>query len=159
LKSQRDTNILLGMFFNLYTSELLFFVCYSFEFCMLFCSIFSRYGIHSLPSVLMVNGTSRVRYRGPKNLDSLVKFYKKTTGKVLSLANKKIYMFYLVMFVFITYQKVMFVFICLHTYVGLSSSYSYHNSLQCYMNNPYINICGAWSNCYFFLCLPYSENG
>lgn len=43
-------------------------------------SIFSRYGIHSLPSILMVNGTSRVRYRGPKNLVSLVQFYKKTTG-------------------------------------------------------------------------------
>ncbi|XP_050244912.1 5'-adenylylsulfate reductase-like 5 isoform X1 [Quercus robur] len=43
-------------------------------------SIFSRYGIHSLPSILMVNRTSRVRYRGPKNLISLVQFYKKTTG-------------------------------------------------------------------------------
>ncbi|KAM3738450.1 hypothetical protein ACB098_09G131500 [Castanea mollissima] len=43
-------------------------------------SIFSRYGIHSLPSILMVNRTSRVRYHGPKNLISLVQFYKKTTG-------------------------------------------------------------------------------
>jgi thiol-disulfide isomerase/thioredoxin len=42
--------------------------------------IFSRYGIHSLPSILMVNRTSRVRYRGPKNLVSLVQFYEKTTG-------------------------------------------------------------------------------
>ncbi|KAG2682796.1 hypothetical protein I3843_10G001500 [Carya illinoinensis] len=43
-------------------------------------SIFSRFGIHSWPSILMVNKTSRVRYRGPKNLSSLVQFYKKTTG-------------------------------------------------------------------------------
>ncbi|KAJ8763140.1 hypothetical protein K2173_025525 [Erythroxylum novogranatense] len=43
-------------------------------------SIFSRYGIHSLPSILLVNQTSRVRYHGPKDLQSLVQFYEKTTG-------------------------------------------------------------------------------
>lgn len=43
-------------------------------------SVFSRYGIHSLPSILVVNQTSRVRYRGPKDLLSLVQFYEKTTG-------------------------------------------------------------------------------
>lgn len=43
-------------------------------------SIFSRYGIHSLPTVLMMNKTSRTRFRGAKNLHSFVKFYKKTTG-------------------------------------------------------------------------------
>ncbi|KAL9431442.1 hypothetical protein AB3S75_026598 [Citrus x aurantiifolia] len=43
-------------------------------------SIFSRYGIHSLPSILLVNQTSRLRYQGPKDLHSLVQFYEKTTG-------------------------------------------------------------------------------
>uniref|UniRef100_A0A5B7A5C3 Thioredoxin domain-containing protein n=1 Tax=Davidia involucrata TaxID=16924 RepID=A0A5B7A5C3_DAVIN len=43
-------------------------------------SIFSRYGIHSLPTILMVNQTSRMRFRGSKDLYSLVKFYEKTTG-------------------------------------------------------------------------------
>ncbi|XP_022746985.1 5'-adenylylsulfate reductase-like 5 [Durio zibethinus] len=43
-------------------------------------SIFSRYGIHSLPSILIVNQTSRVRYHGPKDLPSIVQFYQKATG-------------------------------------------------------------------------------
>ncbi|KAJ0013291.1 hypothetical protein Pint_20146 [Pistacia integerrima] len=43
-------------------------------------SVFSRYGIHSLPSILLVNQTSKLRYRGPKDLHSLVQFYQKTTG-------------------------------------------------------------------------------
>ncbi|XWS64857.1 hypothetical protein CRYUN_Cryun05aG0040100 [Craigia yunnanensis] len=43
-------------------------------------SIFSRYGIHSLPSILIVNQTSRIRYHGPKDLSSIVQFYEKTTG-------------------------------------------------------------------------------
>ena len=43
-------------------------------------SLFSRYGIHSLPSILIVNLTSRMRYHGPKDLPSLIKFYRKTTG-------------------------------------------------------------------------------
>ncbi|CAL5369929.1 unnamed protein product [Camellia sinensis] len=43
-------------------------------------SIFSRYGIHSLPSILMVNRTTRVRHHGPKDLCSFVHFYKRTTG-------------------------------------------------------------------------------
>ncbi|KAA8548008.1 hypothetical protein F0562_004437 [Nyssa sinensis] len=43
-------------------------------------SIFSRYRIHSLPSILMANQTARVWYHGPKDLDSLVHFYKRTTG-------------------------------------------------------------------------------
>ncbi|KAJ6974904.1 5'-adenylylsulfate reductase-like 5 [Populus alba x Populus x berolinensis] len=43
-------------------------------------SVFSRYGIHSLPSILIVNQRSKVLYRGPKNLQSLAQFYKKTTG-------------------------------------------------------------------------------
>uniref|UniRef100_A0A2P2KBD3 Thioredoxin domain-containing protein n=1 Tax=Rhizophora mucronata TaxID=61149 RepID=A0A2P2KBD3_RHIMU len=43
-------------------------------------SIFSRYGIHSLPSVIIVNQMSKVPYYGPKNLQSLVQFYEITTG-------------------------------------------------------------------------------
>lgn len=46
-------------------------------------SVFSRYGIHSVPSILVVNQTSRVRYYGRKDLASMVEFYKKTTGKFL----------------------------------------------------------------------------
>ncbi|EOY10594.1 APR-like 5, putative [Theobroma cacao] len=43
-------------------------------------SLFSRYGIHSLPSILVVNQTSSVRYRGPKDLPSIMQFYEKITG-------------------------------------------------------------------------------
>lgn len=43
-------------------------------------SVFSRYGIHSLPAIFMFNHTTRARYLGQKNLPSLVKFYKQTTG-------------------------------------------------------------------------------
>ncbi|KAF8398571.1 hypothetical protein HHK36_017502 [Tetracentron sinense] len=43
-------------------------------------SVFSRYGIHSLPSILMVNQTATVRYFGPKDLCSFVQFYKRITG-------------------------------------------------------------------------------
>lgn len=52
------------------------------------CSIFSRYGIHSLPSIFLVNQTSRLQYQGPKDLHSLVQFYEKTTGKGLFLSAK-----------------------------------------------------------------------
>ncbi|KAG1347596.1 5'-adenylylsulfate reductase-like 5 [Cocos nucifera] len=43
-------------------------------------SVFSRYGIHSFPAILLANGTMMVRYRGSKDINSLVNFYKKTTG-------------------------------------------------------------------------------
>ncbi|KAL3534099.1 hypothetical protein ACH5RR_002560 [Cinchona calisaya] len=43
-------------------------------------SLFSRFGIHSLPAIVMVNQKSRTRFHGSKDLDSLVEFYKKTTG-------------------------------------------------------------------------------
>ncbi|KAK4492215.1 hypothetical protein RD792_003015, partial [Penstemon davidsonii] len=43
-------------------------------------SIFSRYGIHSVPSLLMVNQTTIMRYYGRKDLQFLVNFYKRTTG-------------------------------------------------------------------------------
>ncbi|KAF3499520.1 hypothetical protein F2Q69_00044602 [Brassica cretica] len=38
------------------------------------------YGIHSLPSILMVNQTFRIRYHGQKDLASLIQFYQHTTG-------------------------------------------------------------------------------
>ncbi|CAN6864308.1 unnamed protein product [Brassica oleracea var. botrytis] len=43
-------------------------------------SVFSRYGIHSLPSILMVNQTFRIRYHGQKDLTSFIQFYELTTG-------------------------------------------------------------------------------
>ena len=61
---------------------------------VMYCSICSRYGIHSLPSIIMVNRTSRVRYRGPKNLISLVQFYKKTTGAILLGKTKIIWIYF-----------------------------------------------------------------
>ncbi|KAF3566467.1 hypothetical protein DY000_02018665 [Brassica cretica] len=38
------------------------------------------YGIHSLPSILMVNQTFRIRYHRQKDLASLIQFYQHTTG-------------------------------------------------------------------------------
>ncbi|CAN6481627.1 unnamed protein product [Victoria cruziana] len=43
-------------------------------------SVFSRYGVHSLPSLLISNRTFRVRYRGPRDRESLALFYTKITG-------------------------------------------------------------------------------
>ncbi|XP_020579038.1 5'-adenylylsulfate reductase-like 5 isoform X2 [Phalaenopsis equestris] len=44
-------------------------------------SVFSRYGIHSFPSILLANRTSRIRYHGSKDLNSLAHFYRQTTGQ------------------------------------------------------------------------------
>ncbi|KAG6411872.1 hypothetical protein SASPL_124525 [Salvia splendens] len=43
-------------------------------------SAMPRYGIHSVPSLLIVNQTTRIRHHGSKDLQSLVSFYKITTG-------------------------------------------------------------------------------
>ncbi|PWZ24096.1 5'-adenylylsulfate reductase-like 5 [Zea mays] len=43
-------------------------------------SLFSRYGVRGFPAILLVNETTMVRYRGSKDLSSLVEFYKETTG-------------------------------------------------------------------------------
>lgn len=43
-------------------------------------SLFSRYGVRGFPAILLVNETTMVRYWGPKDLSSLVDFYKETTG-------------------------------------------------------------------------------
>ncbi|CAL0322802.1 unnamed protein product [Lupinus luteus] len=45
-----------------------------------FPSLYSKLGIHSLPAILLVNETSRMRYQGPKNLNSTVQFYERNTG-------------------------------------------------------------------------------
>lgn len=44
-------------------------------------SVFSRYGIHSVPALVVVNQTTRVRYHGRKDLHALINFYKRTTGQ------------------------------------------------------------------------------
>ncbi|CAA6659088.1 unnamed protein product [Spirodela intermedia] len=43
-------------------------------------SLFSRFGAHSLPSIVLVNGKIMVQHRGGKDLDSLVAFYERSTG-------------------------------------------------------------------------------
>ncbi|KAK1411034.1 hypothetical protein QVD17_37578 [Tagetes erecta] len=43
-------------------------------------SVFSRHGIHSVPSVIIANKTTRVHFHGPKDLHSLLEFYHLTTG-------------------------------------------------------------------------------
>ncbi|KAJ0453034.1 putative Thioredoxin domain, 5'-adenylylsulfate reductase-like protein [Helianthus annuus] len=43
-------------------------------------NLFSRHGIHSVPSIVIANKTARVHYHGPKDLQSLLEFYKITTG-------------------------------------------------------------------------------
>lgn len=43
-------------------------------------SLFSRYGVHSLPTLFIVNQTEKIRYYGPKDLDYLAHFYKRITG-------------------------------------------------------------------------------
>ncbi|MQM05854.1 hypothetical protein Taro_038672 [Colocasia esculenta] len=39
-----------------------------------------RYGVHRFPSILIMNGTTRVIYHGSKDLNSLVLLYKRVTG-------------------------------------------------------------------------------
>ncbi|KAJ6832416.1 5'-adenylylsulfate reductase-like 5 isoform X2 [Iris pallida] len=43
-------------------------------------SDFSRFGVHSFPSILIANGSERVQYHGSKDLSSLVDFYREITG-------------------------------------------------------------------------------
>lgn len=43
-------------------------------------SVFSRNGVHSVPSILITNRTTRVQFHGPKDLHSLLNFYQRTTG-------------------------------------------------------------------------------
>ncbi|XP_058086610.1 5'-adenylylsulfate reductase-like 3 isoform X2 [Magnolia sinica] len=43
-------------------------------------SILSRYGVHGFPTLFLLNCTTRVRYHGPRTLDSLVRFYNGVTG-------------------------------------------------------------------------------
>ncbi|ESW23845.1 hypothetical protein PHAVU_004G080800 [Phaseolus vulgaris] len=48
-------------------------------------SLFSRYGIHNLPAILLVNQTSMLRYHGPNNLLSVSEFYERNSGFVASI--------------------------------------------------------------------------
>ncbi|XP_020212547.1 5'-adenylylsulfate reductase-like 5 isoform X3 [Cajanus cajan] len=43
-------------------------------------SLYTKYGIHSIPAIILVNQTSRVRYHGQNNLNALVQFYERNTG-------------------------------------------------------------------------------
>lgn len=43
-------------------------------------SLFSRYGVHTMPSLLIVNQTMIMKYHGRKDLPSLKTFYKRATG-------------------------------------------------------------------------------
>ncbi|CAJ1953359.1 unnamed protein product [Sphenostylis stenocarpa] len=49
-------------------------------------SLFSRYGIHNLPAILLVNQTSMLRYHGPNNhLLSISEYYERNTGFAASI--------------------------------------------------------------------------
>ncbi|XP_024372249.1 5'-adenylylsulfate reductase-like 3 [Physcomitrium patens] len=43
-------------------------------------SVLSQYGVHSFPVLFMHNRTARVRYYGPRQLESLILFYQNYTG-------------------------------------------------------------------------------
>nr|XP_027187699.1 5'-adenylylsulfate reductase-like 5 isoform X2 [Cicer arietinum] len=42
-------------------------------------SLYSKYGIHSLPAIVLLNQTSRLRYGGPNNFLSILEFYERNT--------------------------------------------------------------------------------
>lgn len=44
-------------------------------------STLSKYGVHGFPSIILLNTTMRVAYRGSRTIDSLVAFYSDVTGK------------------------------------------------------------------------------
>ncbi|XP_021714943.1 5'-adenylylsulfate reductase-like 7 [Chenopodium quinoa] len=50
------------------------------ELSMVMPSLLSRFGIHSLPALFIVNQAEQIRYYGPKELHSLAHFYKRITG-------------------------------------------------------------------------------
>ncbi|KAK9058536.1 hypothetical protein SSX86_023378 [Deinandra increscens subsp. villosa] len=54
--------------------------------------VFSKHGIHSVPTILLVNRTTRMRFHGPKDLHSLMHFYAKASGiePVMDLTNDPI---------------------------------------------------------------------
>lgn len=45
-------------------------------------SILSKYGVYGFPTLILLNSTMRVRYQGPRTLDSLITFYGDVTGNV-----------------------------------------------------------------------------
>ncbi|XP_010455302.1 PREDICTED: 5'-adenylylsulfate reductase-like 6 [Camelina sativa] len=44
-------------------------------------STLSKYGVHGFPTIILMNSTMLVAYRGSRTLDSLVTFYSDVTGK------------------------------------------------------------------------------
>ena len=48
-------------------------------------STLSKYGVHGFPTIILMNSTMLVVYRGSRALDSLVAFYSDVTGKVFEL--------------------------------------------------------------------------
>ncbi|XP_038983250.1 uncharacterized protein LOC120111032 isoform X5 [Phoenix dactylifera] len=53
---------------------------FAFEESVIRSSILSRYGVHGFPTLFLLNSTMRVRYRGSRNITSLVAFYNDVTG-------------------------------------------------------------------------------
>lgn len=47
-------------------------------------SSLSRMGIHSFPAILLYNQTSRVRFRGKRDIENLQEFYENMTGSVFN---------------------------------------------------------------------------
>ncbi|CAA0394205.1 unnamed protein product [Arabidopsis thaliana] len=45
-------------------------------------STLSKYGVHGFPTIILMNSTMLVVYRGSRTLDSLVAFYTDVTGKI-----------------------------------------------------------------------------
>lgn len=48
-------------------------------------STLSKYGVHGFPTIILLNSTMRVAYRGSRTLDSLATFYSDVTGKDIYL--------------------------------------------------------------------------
>ncbi|KAK9757609.1 hypothetical protein RND81_01G173600 [Saponaria officinalis] len=48
-------------------------------------SVLSKYGVHGFPTLLLLNSTMRVHYRGYRSLSSLVSFYSDITGMFFSV--------------------------------------------------------------------------
>lgn len=79
------TNQIVVEFDNLSSASILYFLAI---FNLLTCSlasVFSRYGIHSVPSLLIVRRTTPTRFHGQKDLPSLMDFYKRITGSTCSV--------------------------------------------------------------------------
>lgn len=43
-------------------------------------SILSKYGVHGFPTLILLNSTMRLRFQGPRTVESLTVFYEESTG-------------------------------------------------------------------------------